>query len=136
MVGVDLTIYPVELPPEERAAERLAPIAYDGRMYNDTDQAEITRIIREETNITEILDAAQSMVAYAFTRRDAYARALFPVQDGRMPRDLVFDGLLLTMVEALGKATKQDYQNIVRVLKEPVSSIQVARSMPKGGTIQ
>ena len=125
-VGADLTIIPVEPPPSERAAKRLAETA------SEAQAADIARVIEDETNISAISDAVQTLMAYIFLHRDAFAMALFPVKDGRRPRDLVMDGLLLNTVEALGKATKQDYVNLLTVLKEPVSQLLVAHQVPKG----
>jgi hypothetical protein len=136
MVGVDLTIYPVELPPDERAATRIVSETTGPIPAMNDDPAlaaviaNVSRIIREETNITEIVEAVNTLLAFIVTRRDAYARAMFPVHGGRAPRDLTLDGLLLAAIEALGKATKQDYANIITALKEPVSSLQIAHNMP------
>jgi len=43
------------------------------------------------------------------------------------PRDLVMDGLLLSVIEALQKVTREDYGNLVKILKQPVSEIAVVR---------
>ena len=136
-VGCDLTLYPVEPPPSERAADRVVSYfeEFSGSSI-DHDRGRMQKVIEEETNIAEISDAAQTLLAYIFLHRDAFAMALFPVKDGRRPRDLTMDGLLLNTVEALGKATKQDYTNLLTVLKEPVSDLIVAHHVPKGGPVQ
>lgn len=136
LAGSSLTFYGIEPPPEERAATQIAGIAFDGRCYEHKDVEELSNIIRQETNITEILDATQGLLAYCFTRREKFAMALFPIQDGRKPRDMVFDGLLLSAIEAIGKATKQDFESLVKILKEPVSDLVIATNMPKGGKVQ
>jgi hypothetical protein len=135
-IGADLTIIPVEPPPSERAADRVVSY-FEEFSGSSIDRGRMQKVIEEETNIAEISDAAQTLLAYIFLHRDAFAMALFPVKDGRRPRDLTMDGLLLNTVEALGKATKQDYTNLLTVLKEPVSNIAVVSNLPKmGGPIQ
>ena len=123
-VGVDLTIMAVEPPPEERAAHRI------DTDYDLLSAEAIARIIQEETNISEVVRTAEELLAYLFTRRAIFAKALFPVQGGMAPRDMVMDGLLLGCIEALSKTTKQEYGNLLKILKEPVSNLQVVAALP------
>ncbi len=138
-VGADLTIYPVEPPPEERAARRIVEeleIEDGYHTPNPYDIEKVAEIIRQETAIVELCEHTQTLLAYLFTRRDAFAQALFPTVHGQRPRDMVMDGLLLSAIEAMGKATRQDYANLVKILKEPVSNLIVSSRMPPGGKIQ
>lgn len=137
LAGVDLTIIAIDPPPEARAARRIV------QQYSDefetavglTDSLrfidEITELIASETNLPALTSAFSDLLAYVYLHRPAFAKALFPVTPQGAPRDLVMDGLLLTAVEAMQKTTGQDFSNLIKPLKEPVSTLMIAKGMPK-----
>jgi len=136
-IGADLTIDPVGPPPSRRAAEKMSAV-FHRDWDNDPEKAveEATELIEQETRVSELLNAYQELLAYSFTRRPAFAKALFPKTPEGEPRDLVFDGLLLACIEATEKATLQDFDNLKKILKQPVSRIIGATSMPQKGPVQ
>ena len=142
LAGVDLTITAVDLPPEARAARRIVDHYRDGIAYEISKEnlpiAEeiVADLIANETNISPLISAFSDLMAYIFGHRPAFARALFPVTAQGSPRDLVLDGLLYTAIEAMQKSTNQDFGNLIKILKEPVSQIMTAKAMPKKGQIQ
>jgi hypothetical protein len=124
LVEIDLTIYPVDPPAEERAAAKILD------RYGFKDDGSLAAIIGRETNIAEITEHVQALLAYIFSRRRAFAAALFPIVDGKEPRDLVLDGILLSAIEAMAKSTKQDYGNLLAILRKPVSAIVTPNNHP------
>lgn len=130
MVGYDLTIFDVAPPPEERAAKRIGQ-AFNAGMTFDEYRSRCVEIIGQETNISPAVQAFSELIAYLMIHRAAFARALFPVTPDGQPRDLVMDGLLYTAIEALAKSTGQDFSNLLKPLKEPVSKIVQARAVPR-----
>ena len=149
MTGIDLMVLPVAPPPEERAARRIArlytfallkalPLSSEDVAEIDPGGAvdEVAEIIRNETGIDFLIEHTQTLLAFLFQRRLAYAKALFPTVQGQEPRDITLDGLLLQVIEAMQKATGQDYANLVKILKEPISTVKVVSALPPGAKIQ
>jgi hypothetical protein len=143
-VGVDLTVYSMEPSAADRAAKRIT-----GRLfrlmddYNDIGNPAretelVAQIISEETNIDPLMDSVQTLVAYWFKNRRAFAMALYPMTPEGAPRDLTGDGLMLAVIEAMQKTAGTTWPNLTKILMEPVSTIKMASKMPtpKGGTIQ
>jgi hypothetical protein len=139
LVGVDLTIIAVDPPPEVRAAMVIVSRYSSG--YWDVSPATITEcvseaisdIIAHETNIGPLTTAFSELMAYVFIHRAKFAQALYPVTAQGSPRDLVMDGLLFTAIEAMQKSTGQDFSNLLKPLKEPVSQVVAVKAMPKKG---
>ena len=127
-VGCDLTVNPVTPPPELRAARRV--MRRVGAFEDETLEA-IRNLIQEETGIGALLDASQALFAYIWKYRPLYARTLFPHVEGKPPRDLTLDGLLLTYLEAAEKSLGESLDNLKAVLREPVSEIIGARQLPQ-----
>lgn len=145
-VGVDLTVTTAQPSAEMRAAESVveyyetifATVA-DINARNPESRSEQVQSVMDcvtyETNLADLLEHFQVMLAYNFRNRRVYARALFPVRDGKEPRDLVGDGLLLNCIQAIEKSTGQKLDNLKAVLLEPVSNITVVggSALPKRG---
>lgn len=140
-VGADLTIFPVDPPPHVRAAEKcfeqqsLSVTPFRPFIKQEVIDM-LAGIIEKETNIATLLDAYQTLLAHCFQRRRIYAKAQFPTVEGQEPRDLVFDGLLLTCIEETEKATRQNFDNLKKILMEPSSRIVTAHGVRKKGTVQ
>jgi hypothetical protein len=133
-VGIDLTIELVDPPPERRAAVVIAKL--DKANNNAGWEDAIASIIEAETNVTPMASAFSDLMGYLFIHRAKFALALFPPTPAGQPRDLTMDGLLLNAIEQLAKATKQDFGNLVKILKRPVQQIAVARVVPKEQKLQ
>ena len=131
-VGVDLTIHSIEPTADVRAAKRIRHAITGADCLDIWDYESVAEIIRSETNLPALMDSIQSLLAYCFKCRPAFAKALFPVTAAGAPRDLTMDGLLLAVIEALEKTSNQKFDNLTKILKAPVSQIQVAKAMPKG----
>jgi len=114
-VGVDLTIVPVELPPEERAARRVSPLC------KDRDLEAIATIIREETAIDKLIEATNLLLAYEYPRR---------LQPKRPGLDLTWAGLVLSIIEALEIAQRQDLSNLKKQLTEGIKDIKIYSALP------
>lgn len=134
MVGVDLTITAAAEPPDVRAANLICA--------NDATSPDVVAdIIDSETNVNGLTRAFSELMAYCFTRRPAFAVGV-ALMTGQAPqpnaqhRDLAFDGLLLAAIEALAKATQEDYSNLTAKLKEPVSQLMVMKGSPEKGVTQ
>jgi hypothetical protein len=144
LVGVDLTISAVDPPPEARAATRIwrelwirGDLEKDKSHFEFVDLEPLADIIANETNIGPLTTAFSELMAYIFLHRARFAQALYPVTAQGAPRDLTMDGLLYTAIEAMQKSTGQDFSNLLKPLKEPVSQIVGAKAMPKQkGVIQ
>jgi len=132
-VGWDLTIMGIEPPAALRAAARLVDKTFHEGWWKAVDKTlvEAQQVIEEETNSAALVDAVETLIAYIFLNRSKFAKALFPTTPAGEPRDLVCDGLLLTVIEALEKTTLQDHENLKKKLREPVSQILSARALPK-----
>jgi hypothetical protein len=142
-VGVDLTITAVDPPPEARAASRIyRELWISGKLPSDpslefVDLEPLADIIANETNIGALTTAFSELMAYCMIHRARFAQALYPVTAQGAPRDLTMDGLLYSAIEAMQKSTGQDFSNLLKPLKEPVSQIIGAKAMPKGnGPVQ
>lgn len=139
LVGVDLTITSVDPPPEQRAAEavwsRYEKYDFvDRPLLRDREVEALAEIIGRETGVPALIESFSNLMAYVFIHRPAFAKALFPVTAQGNPRDMVLDGLLWQAVEAMQKSTGQDFSNLLKPLKEPVSQIMTAKAMPKKGS--
>ncbi len=140
-VGIDLTVFPVAPPPEERAARRIVeawrdsmikrfdlPVEQTCRIDMSGPINETAEIIRNETAIDKLVESTNVLVAYL-------------VQRIRQPRppglDMAQAGLLLDVLTALEKAQNVDLSNIRKVLTQDVTAIKTYSSMPQsGGKIQ
>jgi len=141
-VGVDLTVTSPDPTPAQRAAEKIregisedletTEVPFVAWLYDNR----IEKCINEETNIDPLVDHLQTLLAYLFRRRPAFAKAIFPVTEQGAPRDLTMDGLLLNVIQALEKTTGQKWENLTRLLMEPVSVISMASKLPPGGKVQ
>jgi hypothetical protein len=149
-VGVDLTIFDVEPPPEERAAWRLNRLIDNGPTVAEF-ESRAAEVIAQETNIGPMTTVFSDLMAFLMIHRRALyfglALEMLPPQQieqinrimaGRAARSLALDGLLYQAITELGKSTKQDFANLLAPLKEPVSNIVQARAVPKPpeGSIQ
>jgi len=129
-VGVDMTLSGVEPTPEQRAADCIDKV-FNAGLTGQEYRERCAEIIASETNLPALTTAFSELLAYVMIHRPAFARALFPVTPQGEPRDLVLDGLLYAAIEAMQKSTGQDFGNMLKRLKEPVSQIMVAKGMPK-----
>lgn len=145
-VGTDLTFFDIAPGPERRAAETIDRI-FNAGLTGEEYRTRCAEVISTETNIGPMTQAFSELIAFLFTRRTALcfglALAAMPPQiiaqanamiqaTGQTPgRDLVFDGLLYAAIEEMSKSTGQDFSNLLKPLKEPVSNIVVARAVPK-----
>jgi hypothetical protein len=126
-VGVDLTVLSMDPTPAERAAGVI------GFEFGMTEVPRVAEIIAKETNIDGLTEHISTLIAYLFRHRPAFAKALFPVTEAGAPRDMVLDGLLLNVIQAMEKSTGQTFGNLTKILLEPVSVIQMASKLPPGG---
>jgi hypothetical protein len=130
-VGVDLTILPVELPPEERAARRITD-RYAKDLYLSTtivagvlpDVERNAAIIREETGIDKLVESVNLLLAYSLPRR------LQPKPAGL---DITWAGLALSVIEAVEVAQRIDLSNLKTELTKGIEKIQVYSTMPPQG---
>ena len=130
--GTDLTILEVGPSPEERAALFIAQVAVRevGRAKNlenlcdriEALQPMIALLIQEETGLTELLEAANTILAYLITRGGH--------------RDLSLGGLMLNLLGALEKSSGVKYDALRKALTEPPPQIIPARSMPGPKLVQ
>ncbi len=134
----DLTVLPVEPPPEERAAVRINKLvssAIDDFFEmsgedNDIDPsaaiAEIAEIIRQETGTAELIEHVNVLVAYC-------------IQRIRSPRpaglDMAQAGLIINVLEVLEKVQREDYSNLKKSLTEGTTSVKVYSAMPPTGGV-
>lgn len=118
-VGCDLTFIPVALPPEERAAKRITALI--DAEYGCQGDEPVARIIREETQIDQLLEHVNLLLVYR-------------IQRSRLPKpaglDLAEGGLLLNVIEVLEKVQKVDLGNLKRNLTTDINSVKVFSSVP------
>ena len=130
--GCDLTVKEIEPSPEERAALLMAQMAVRevGRAENLEDlcdriealQPTIALIIQEETGLSELLEHANTILAYLITRGGH--------------RDLSLGGLMLNLLGALEKTSGVKYDALRKALTEPPPMITPARNMPGNNLVQ
>ena len=82
----------------------------------------MAEIIRQETGLTELLEHANTMLAYLITRGGH--------------RDLSLGGLMLNLLGALEKSSGIKYDALRKALTEPPPMITPARSMPGPKLVQ
>jgi len=128
LVGVDLTVYPMDPPPAERLAKRLS-VRYGP--WKETEVEECAKVIAEETALPELLDKTQTLLAYIFKNRLVFAMAVCPPTPGAQPRDLTMDGCLLEAIQAIEKSTGLKLDRLTSELMKPVSAI-IAPGLQKG----
>lgn len=133
LVGVQLTIKPILPPAERRIAQKvITRYALPPKALDD-----LQEIVARESNLSPLIDAAETLIAYCFRHRAIFAQAMFPVVDGRLPRDVTFDGVLLTIIEELEKSKGQEFGKLKAILSEPVSAIVTpASNVGQKGSIQ
>ena len=119
-VGVDLTVLPVDLPPAERAAKRILETLDDKVPYPDVLEW-AAKLIQEETQIDGLIEAVNLLITYEFPRR------LHPKKPGL---DMVWGGLVLSILECMEKAQKVDLTNLKKQLAEGIETVKVYSSMP------
>jgi hypothetical protein len=135
MVGIDLTIGDIAPSPEVRAAKQIDSV-FNAGVTGEEYRHVVAEIIARETNINGLTTAVSELLAYIFRCRVSFAAAVCPTMPGKVPRDLTMDGLLLAALEAMSKATGQDFSNLIRILKEPVGQILAVHGKPKGEQVQ
>ena len=118
--GCDLTVLEIKPSPEERAAKRIKDAFVPG--YDPEDVTGITRIIQDETGLTELLEHANTILAYLLSRGGQ--------------RDLALGGLMLNLLGALEKSSGVKYDALRKALTEPPPMITPARSMPGNKLVQ
>ena len=134
-VGYDLTFYPVELPPEERAAKRVIEEMYRVDDWGPRDIyvppediprdiGKVSSIIKSETGIDKLVESVNLLLTYEFPRR---------LQPKRPGLDLTWGGLVLSVLEALEVAQKSDLSNLKAELTKGIEQIQVYSNMPPQG---
>ncbi len=127
MVGVDLTIRPMDPTVAERAAklclDKFFEYDYPGQLGNGLPEA-TAAIIEKETRINSLIDAAQTLIAYEIQRMRT------PKPPGL---DMAHGGLILALIEEIEKATGQNFDNIRKMLTQDVDQVKVFSSMPRGG---
>lgn len=126
-VGCDLTIIPVEPPPEMRAADLILdgieeafsvkPIAGT----RDESRDAIVEIIRQETAIDKLLDSINLYLTYRVPR------LRFPKRPGL---DMTEGGLILGVLEAIEQAQKVDLSNLKKQMSDGINKVQVYSNMP------
>ena len=127
--GVDLTILEIEPSPEERAAKRIEGSVV--KEFSDPghcgairslEPSAMAEIIRQETGLTELLEHANTILAYLLSRGGQ--------------RDLALGGLMLNLLGALEKSSGVKYDALRKALTEPPPMITPARNMPGNKLVQ
>ena len=127
-VGFDLTLLPVELPPDERAAKRIVMEMYCDYVPTDSIAFDVERaanIIDEETQITKLIEAVNLLLTFEIPR------LRWPKQAGL---DMAHGGLILGVLEALEQAMKVDLGNLKSKLAEGIETVKVYSNMPASGS--
>ena len=128
-VGADLTLLPVELPPDERAAKRIVMEMYCDHVPTDSIAFDVERaanIIDEETHVTRLIEAVNLLLAFEIPR------LRWPKQAGL---DMTHGGLILGVLEALEPAMKVDLSNLKTKLTEGIETVKVYSAMPATGKV-
>lgn len=115
-VGVDLTIYPMDPTPAERAAKAIE--------FLETEE-ECADAIERETNLSGLLESGETLMAYLITRM-AY-------------RDMALGGLMMNYLEAVERSKKVDLSNLKnKIADTKVDRIVVTNKLPPkpGGIVQ
>ncbi len=123
-VGCDLTVLPVDLPPDERAAKRIIMEMFSDYVPPESIPYEIERVagvIDEECQSTAMIEAVNLLMAYEIPRLRA------PKPGGL---DMAHGGLIVTILEVIEKAQKVDLTNLKKKLTEGVEQIKVYSSIP------
>lgn len=125
LVGAKLWIKPMEPPAEVRAAVKIAERYSLGAKGPRRDAAveDIAKVIRETTNIGDLVEHFNNLIAYCFKCRIQFAMGVCPPTPGMVPRDLTMDGLLLECVTALEVTMDQKLPGLINKLKEQPSLI-------------